>query len=108
MSENNYKKIGYNSLLNMSYEEAIHYLLNKYGEVSDDYFKEKSYARFLRGEIKTITKGKYSKTSEGYTVIIYMKISMKISLAYTILIVLNIHLNIKKKKALFIVIYLNI
>lgn len=65
MSENNYKKIGYNSLLNMSYEEAIHYLLNKYGEVSDDYFKEKSYARFLRGEIKTITKGKYSKTSEG-------------------------------------------
>lgn len=98
MSENNYKKIGYDSLLNMSYEEAIHYLLNKYGEVSDDYFKEKSYARFLR----------IVKHQKVYTVIIYMKISMKIFLAYTILIVLNIHLNIKKKKDLFTVIYLNI
>ncbi|EMF0419761.1 hypothetical protein IL099_000610 [Enterococcus hirae] len=49
----------------MTYEGAIHCLLNKYGRVVDDFFREQSYTRFLQGDIKNITKGKYSKTSEG-------------------------------------------
>src|SRR5690625_1776650 len=57
---NNYK-----SLLLKSYDEAVTYLLNKYGPANDDYFREKSYYRYLNKEIKNITKGKYSRTSEG-------------------------------------------
>ncbi|MBW9321967.1 hypothetical protein FG877_00080 [Enterococcus casseliflavus] len=59
------KKCHYEFLLSLSYEEATQHLLNKHGAVSDDYFRESSYERFLKGEIKSITKGKYSKTSEG-------------------------------------------
>lgn len=59
------KKVEYEYLLNLTYKKAVTYLLNKYGEVSDDFFKEKSYVKFLNGEIKAITKGNYSKTSAG-------------------------------------------
>lgn len=59
------KRLHYEFLLTLSYEEATQYLLNKHGEVSDDYFREISYERFLKGEITSITKGKYSKTSKG-------------------------------------------
>ena len=31
----------------------------------DDYYREKSYERFLNNEIKHITKGKYSRTNDG-------------------------------------------
>ncbi|MGX0039989.1 hypothetical protein ACUXJN_000496 [Staphylococcus capitis] len=55
----------YVELLNLTYEEVTDYLKNKYGEVIDDYFREKSYLRFLNGEIKNITKGKYSRAKEG-------------------------------------------
>lgn len=55
----------YIELLNSSYEEAIDFLKNKYGEVTDNYYKKNSYQRFLNGEIKTIGLGKYSKTKEG-------------------------------------------
>lgn len=55
----------YKNLLNLSYNEAIELLLKKHGPVKDDYFREKSYARFLNKEIKKITKGKYSKTDQG-------------------------------------------
>lgn len=55
----------YNALLNASYDAAIEILKFKYGEGIDDYYKEKSYKRFLKKEIKSITKGKYSRTSEG-------------------------------------------
>lgn len=55
----------YISLLKMSYEEAIQALLKKYGQVTDDYYQEKSYEKFLNGKIKSITRGKYSRTSEG-------------------------------------------
>ena len=48
-----------------TYSQAVAYLLNKYGAVTDDYYKEKSYTRFLNGEIKSITKGKYTRSSEG-------------------------------------------
>src|SRR5699024_11101712 len=40
-------------------------LLQKYGHALDDYYREASYVRFMQGEIKNITKGKYSRTSEG-------------------------------------------
>lgn len=55
----------YNSLLSFSYLDLVEFLNKKYGRVTDDYFKEKSYTRFLNGEIKTPAKGKYSRTSEG-------------------------------------------
>lgn len=55
----------YNDLLTLSYCEVLQLLIKKYGEVTDDYFKEKSYARFLNEEIKTPGKGKYSRALEG-------------------------------------------
>ena len=55
----------YSSLLEMNYEELVTYLVSKYGIAQDDYFKEKSYERFFKGEIKNIGKGKTTRTSEG-------------------------------------------
>lgn len=55
----------YYSLINLGYEEAVKFLMNKYGEVRDDYFTKKSYQAFLKGDRKTLTKGKYSRTKEG-------------------------------------------
>lgn len=55
----------YLNLLSKTYDEAVDHLLTKYGEVKDDYFRESSYERFLKGEIKSITRGKYSRSSEG-------------------------------------------
>src|SRR5699024_5402852 len=49
----------------MNYEEAVDYLLQKYGPAQDDYFRESSYQRFMKGEIKNITKGKTSRAKEG-------------------------------------------
>ncbi|HLQ97568.1 MAG TPA: hypothetical protein VK135_02640 [Candidatus Dormibacteraeota bacterium] len=60
---NRYKK--YYDLLSMNYEEAVDYLLQKYGPAQDDYFRESSYQRFMKGEIKNITKGKTSRAKEG-------------------------------------------
>lgn len=59
----NYKE--YENLLSKTYDEAVKFLLQKYGSVLDDYFKESSYLRFMNGEIKTIDRGKHSRTSEG-------------------------------------------
>lgn len=56
---------GYLSLLSLTYSEAVKYLLAKYGPATNDYFSEKSYSRFLRGEIKSITRKKYQRTFEG-------------------------------------------
>ncbi len=55
----------YRRLLNMSYDELVGYLKSKYGQVKDDYYKEKSYTRFLKGEIKSPTKGNFSNTLNG-------------------------------------------
>ncbi|MGH2075859.1 hypothetical protein ACRCJS_09030 [Aerococcus urinaeequi] len=55
----------YEQLLTMNYSELVDHLLKKYGPGRDDYFKENSYNRFMNGEIKIITKGKYSRTLEG-------------------------------------------
>lgn len=55
----------YNYLLTLSYEEAITILQDKYGQAKDDYYREKSYKKFLNKEIKSIALGKYSRTSEG-------------------------------------------
>ena len=45
----------YLNLLNLPYEEAIERMSSKYGVVKDDYYRKKSYERFLKGENKTIT-----------------------------------------------------
>lgn len=55
----------YYRLLNGTYEKAVKSLRRKYGEAKDDFFRENSYNRFLNNETKKITKGKYSRTSEG-------------------------------------------
>lgn len=55
----------YLSLLEMNYNELVIFLKSKYGYVIDDYFVEKSYEKFLNGKIKTIQKGKYTKTKDG-------------------------------------------
>ena len=52
-------------LLHGTYQEAVSVFLTKYGGATDDYFSEKSYARFKAGEIKTLAKRKISRTSEG-------------------------------------------
>lgn len=59
------KKEEYLDLLTKNYDEAVGVLLKKYGESEDDYFREKSYERFLNGEIKSIARGKYSRSAEG-------------------------------------------
>lgn len=60
------KKVeGYYHLLVMGYDEAVKYLKIKYGSGLDDYYREKSYQRFLNGEIKHPGKGKYQRTKEG-------------------------------------------
>lgn len=61
----NPKLFYYTSLIDRSYSEVVAILLKKYGDVTDDYFKEESYTRFLNGEIKSITHGKYKRTREG-------------------------------------------
>lgn len=40
-------------------------MLEKYGAAEDDYFREKSYERFLKGEIKNIAIGKFARSTEG-------------------------------------------
>lgn len=59
------KKERYLSLLSKTYDEAVEFLLEKYGAAEDDYFREKSYDRFLHGDIKSITRGKFSRSDEG-------------------------------------------
>lgn len=59
------KKVKYYALLSKTYDEVVQYLLEKYGPSDYDYFSEKSYKKFLNNEINSITKGKYSRTSEG-------------------------------------------
>ncbi len=61
-----YKKYNYyKTILSLSYSDAIQYLIEKHGGVVDNYYKEKSYNKFLNGEIKRIAYGKYTKTKEG-------------------------------------------
>lgn len=55
----------YEKLLTKTYDEAVTFLLNKYGPAKVNYFSEKSYNRFKSGEIKTLTKGKVTRTTEG-------------------------------------------
>lgn len=55
----------YYQLLKLSYDGAVNFLLIKYEPSKDNYFKEKSYRRFLKNEIKSIGRGDCSRTSEG-------------------------------------------
>jgi|SRR5690625_3823144 len=55
----------YKDLLSKTYDKAVDCLLQKYGPAQDDYFREKSYQKFMNGEIKSISKGKISRTNEG-------------------------------------------
>lgn len=57
--------IAYEAIIGKTYKEAVAYLLQKYGAATDDYFREASYTRFLRGEIKKISRGNYSRTADG-------------------------------------------
>ncbi|BAK93751.1 hypothetical protein [Tetragenococcus halophilus] len=59
------KKETYLNLLSKSYDEAVEVLQQKYDQVKDDYFKEKSYERFLKGEIKGPGRADYSRYKEG-------------------------------------------
>ncbi|WP_429970454.1 hypothetical protein ACQW5G_05490 [Fructilactobacillus sp. Tb1] len=52
-------------LLDMNYDQAVQYLLKKYGPAEHNYFTEQSYDKFLAGINKTLTKGKVSRTKEG-------------------------------------------
>ncbi|WP_216644479.1 DUF3387 domain-containing protein [Mammaliicoccus sciuri] len=61
--EEKYKE--YVRLLNMSYKDAVATLITKYGTVTDNYYVEISYQKFLNSEIFGITKGKYQKTKDG-------------------------------------------
>ena len=63
MSEEKYQF--YLKSLETTYYEVVKYLLNKYGSANVNYFSKKSYERFMNGEIKSISKEKYSRTSEG-------------------------------------------
>nr|WP_228082788.1 hypothetical protein [Mammaliicoccus lentus] len=55
----------YMNLLSLTYQEAVQFLIEKHGEVADNYYKKESYAKFLNGDIKNITRGKYTKSKEG-------------------------------------------
>lgn len=55
----------YLKLLDGTYFDCVNVLILKYGEVKDDYYRERSYNRFLNDEIKNISKGKYSRATEG-------------------------------------------
>lgn len=57
----------YERLLGMDYKTAINSLLKKYGLAQDSYvINEKSYDKFLRGEIKHFIKSKkISRSNEG-------------------------------------------
>lgn len=55
----------YKELLDLSYAKLVQSLIGKYGEVLDEYYREKSYQRYLNEEIKSISRGKYSRANEG-------------------------------------------
>lgn len=55
----------YLELTTKTYDEAVEILLKKYGPATDDYYREKSYERFMKDEIKSIAKGRFSRGSEG-------------------------------------------
>lgn len=55
----------YKQLLSHNYDTAVEFLFEKYGAAEDDYFSGKSYERFFKGEIKKITKGKFSRSADG-------------------------------------------
>ncbi|WP_416150245.1 hypothetical protein ACM26V_04455 [Salipaludibacillus sp. HK11] len=37
----------YKGLLSKTYDEVVEFLLQKYGSAQDDYFREKSYQKFM-------------------------------------------------------------
>lgn len=55
----------YLALCELSYEEAVDVLNLKYGNVTDNYFKEESYKKFLKSAIVAPSRGDYSRYSEG-------------------------------------------
>lgn len=55
----------YKGLLDLTYAQIVQSLIEKYGEVLDEYYREKSYQRYLNEEIKSIARGKYSRAKEG-------------------------------------------
>lgn len=55
----------YYQMLEVSYSANIELLQKRYGLVTDDYYREKSYKKFLKGEIKKPAKGNFTKTADG-------------------------------------------
>lgn len=64
-SDNESRFSEYLHLIDLSYADAVEFLLHKHGPVMDDYFKETSYNRFLKGETFSIAKGNFSRWNEG-------------------------------------------
>lgn len=53
-------------LLDLNYQQCYDFLIEKYSSVPDDYFSEKSYNRFKKGEIKSLSKkSNISRTNDG-------------------------------------------
>ena len=67
--EHGVKLAYYESLLENSYAEAVAQLKEKYGTVEDDYFREKSYERFLNGKINSQKKEIFQNSVRFYIVI---------------------------------------
>lgn len=61
----NEKLNDYLKLLSLPYKDAVAHLLVKYGSSKNNYFKEASYNRFLKGETSRIEKEYTSRTKDG-------------------------------------------
>jgi hypothetical protein len=66
----------YEELTGLEYERAVALLQDRYGIPSAPYYIEKSYNRFLAGAIKSPSKGKITRTSEG--LVLHHKMENKI------------------------------
>ncbi len=55
----------YIELLDLSYDELVVYLLEKYGVANEDFYSEISYQDFVSGKGKGLVKGNVSRLKEG-------------------------------------------
>lgn len=59
------KLMSYIALAKLSYDQAVAFLLEKYGPVQDNYFKPLSYEHFLAGTSNNISQGNHSRGRDG-------------------------------------------
>ncbi|MFB9770449.1 hypothetical protein [Lactiplantibacillus modestisalitolerans] len=55
----------YLALLKMPYDDAIQQLRQQSGPVKDDYFNQASYEQFLKGQVRRLQRGNYTRTRDG-------------------------------------------